>query len=116
MGRAGHRAGGRHRRGARPRAAVSKLLSQLAAAGLVTGQAGRGGGFRLARPPGEITLRNVFDLFERTAERTMFCPFGDGLCGSDDPCPLHDRLIAVHAAMDEMLETTTFEAFRARGA
>ena len=46
---------------------VSKLLSTLATAGIVTGARGPGGGFTLARHPRKIRLYDVFTLFEREA-------------------------------------------------
>jgi Rrf2 family transcriptional repressor of oqxAB len=39
---------------------VRKLLAQLAKDGLVTGVAGRSGGVRLARPPSEIKLADIY--------------------------------------------------------
>ncbi|MHC4990558.1 MAG: RrF2 family transcriptional regulator [Planctomycetota bacterium] len=92
---------------------VAKILSTLAVAGLVTGKTGPGGGFRLARHPRDITIYEVFVLFEREEESETQCPFGGGICGGDDPCPLHDRLAAVWEALDELLHDTTFDVFRA---
>ena len=44
---------------------VSKVLTELARAGLVIGTRGPGGGFTLARPPETIFLNEVYELFER---------------------------------------------------
>jgi Rrf2 family protein len=41
-------------------AVIRRLLSQLAKAGLTTGQLGAGGGALLARPAHQITLRDVY--------------------------------------------------------
>lgn len=92
---------------------VAKVLSTLSRAGLVVGSRGPGGGFRLAKPPSEIPLFEVFRLFEREATLHQ-CPFGGGICGVDEPCPLHDRLATVNKAVDHVLHDTTFEVFRAR--
>lgn len=90
---------------------VSKLLSTLSQAGLVTGQRGPGGGFCLAFHPSEITLHEVWSLFERE-DFSDKCPFGGGYCGSGDPCALHDKLVALKVLMDQTLRETTFEGFR----
>ncbi|MHC4949077.1 MAG: RrF2 family transcriptional regulator [Planctomycetota bacterium] len=90
---------------------VSKLLSTLANAGLVTGARGPGGGFTLARHPRRIKLLDVFVLFEREDE-DLACPFGGGTCGRGEPCPLHDKLAGVQASMDELLRGTNFDVFR----
>ncbi len=90
---------------------VSKVLSALAQGGIVTSTRGPGGGFALSRPPSEIRLHDVYRLFERENE-SSFCPFGGGICGVDDPCPIHDKLVGVKDAVDCVLNETTFEAFR----
>ncbi|MCA9291933.1 MAG: Rrf2 family transcriptional regulator [Phycisphaerales bacterium] len=90
---------------------VAKILTVLAQAGLVQGTRGPGGGFTLARPPGEIILHDVFVLFERE-DHSDACPFGGGICGVGQPCPLHDKLVRVQEAVDDVLLHTTFEAFR----
>jgi Rrf2 family protein len=94
---------------------VAKILSVLSTAGIVTGKTGPGGGFRLAREPGEITVFEVFTLFERGSDQGPICPFGGGVCGGDDPCPLHERLADVSEAMDRLLHETTFAIFRKGG-
>lgn len=93
----------------RPR--VAKILSVLSQAGLVIGATGPGGGFTLARHPKQIMINDVFVLFERQNE-TKQCPFGGGICGRGQGCPLHDELSAVNDAMERFLHKTTFEKFR----
>ena len=45
---------------------VGKILTDLSRAGVVTGSPGPGGGYRLAKPPAEISLKDVAELFEWT--------------------------------------------------
>lgn len=90
---------------------VAKILTGLSQAGLITGSPGPGGGYALARDPKTITLHQVYSLFERENE-SLACPFGGGVCGQGDPCPLHHKLVAVKQAMDELLRHTSFEVFR----
>ena len=90
---------------------VAKILTVLSQAGLVTGSPGPGGGYALARHPREILINDVFRLFERENESDA-CPFGGGICGRGDPCPLHDRLVDIQASMNTLLHDTTFEVFR----
>ncbi|MFG0286230.1 MAG: RrF2 family transcriptional regulator [Phycisphaerales bacterium JB039] len=94
-----------------PRPFVAKILSMLAQAGLVIGARGPGGGFTLARHPREIRLREVYSLFEREDDSDV-CRFGGGRCGAGNPCPLHDRLVAIQDSLDALLDTT-FEGSRA---
>lgn len=94
-----------------PRPMVAKLLTTLSQGGLVSGSPGPGGGYALARPPAEITFRQVFELFERE-DKSHACPFGGGICGAGDPCAMHDRLLEVQANVACFLNETTFERFR----
>jgi Rrf2 family protein len=90
---------------------VAKVLTTLSQAGLVTGSRGPGGGFTLSRHPRKILLKDVFSLFERESDSDI-CPFGGGVCGIGDPCPLHDKLAEVQRAVDHVLMDTTFDEFR----
>jgi len=90
---------------------VAKVMTTLSRAGLVTGSRGPGGGFTLAREPKDIHLYDIFRLFERE-DNSDICPFGGGICGAGDPCPLHHKLVAVQAAIDDVLHQTTLEEFR----
>ncbi|HEB60947.1 MAG TPA: Rrf2 family transcriptional regulator [Phycisphaeraceae bacterium] len=93
---------------------VAKVMSVLAQAGLVEGTPGPGGGFRLAVHPSQITLRDVYVLFEREEPEKIDCPFGGGRCGGDNPCPLHNSLVEVKDVMERVLNTTTFDEFRVK--
>ena len=47
-----------------PLPTAQKLISRLAAAGLLATARGTGGGFRLARPAGEISLADIIEAVE----------------------------------------------------
>ena len=90
---------------------VAKILTSLSQAGLVSGSPGPGGGYTLARHPKEITVFQVFSLFERENDSNL-CPFGGGICGVGEPCAIHEKLVRVKQSMDDMLHETTFDSFR----
>ena len=90
---------------------VAKVLSTLSQAGMIQGTRGPGGGFTFAKHPKEVTLYDVFSLFERE-DSSVNCPFGGGICGSGDKCPLHELLVDVKKATDRVLHDTTFDLFR----
>jgi Rrf2 family protein len=96
-----------------PQTLVAKVLTILSQAGLVTGSPGPGGGYTLALPPNQISLYDVAMLFERPADQ-LTCPFGPGWCGTNAPCPLHHKLVAVDDQMTEFLKATTFDVFTLR--
>ncbi len=88
---------------------VAKILTELSRGGLITGSPGPGGGYRLVKPPQEISLFDVATLFER--EAYMFCPFGPSWCGNNDPCPLHHSMAAIRQIESDYMRNTTFAVF-----
>ncbi len=88
---------------------VAKILTDLAHAGLIVGAPGPRGGYRLARPPAEISLADVASLFERDARPT--CPYGPNWCGTGTPCPLHESMVSMRRQIDEYLANTNFSVF-----
>ncbi|MCH7603532.1 MAG: acetate--CoA ligase family protein [Planctomycetes bacterium] len=72
-----------------------------------------GGGFTLACEPREITLFDVYKLFELGED---WCPFGASACSDDAPCEFHEKMIPVRAAMKNLLHETTFDVFQRPGA
>ena len=90
---------------------VGKVLTTLSQAGLVNGARGPGGGYALARHPKDIRIYDVFVLFEREND-SLRCPFGGGICGVGENCPLHDKLVGVQEAISVVLHETTFDTFR----
>ncbi|TWU33932.1 RrF2 family transcriptional regulator [Novipirellula artificiosorum] len=92
-----------------PTPIVAKILTILSRAGYVTGSPGPGGGYRLAKKPSLITLKEVMILFERESE--SMCPFGPGWCGNQEPCPLHETIADMEKRAQKFLTKTTFAAF-----
>lgn len=91
-------------------ALTAKLLTQLSAAGLVRGQPGPRGGYRLAKDASEINLLGIVALFEQT-EGPSRCPFGQGWCGQGEPCPLHESLLSLEDRSRKFLENTHLAVF-----
>ncbi len=83
-------------------------------AGILTSQRGQGGGFVLARPPGEIRFLDVLSAVEALPE-TGRCAFGYGACRSDAPCPLHDAWAPLESAFVRWAATTTLAVSRRMG-
>jgi len=64
---------------------VSKVLKPLAQAGLVEGLRGVHGGYRLAHPPGEISLVQIIEAMEGPLAITE-CSQQDSQCGIAHQC------------------------------
>lgn len=91
-------------------ALTAKLLTQLAAAGLVKGQSGPGGGYMLAKEASEISLFQIVSLFEQTTPPSV-CPYGPAWCGNHPPCPLHDSVFNILEESRRFLEETRLSVF-----
>lgn len=87
---------------------MSKTLHQLAKAGIVEGQRGPAGGFRLAVAPSELTVARIAETFEGPRLRPV-CLLGDRPCDGRDPCDAHARWSAMTAAMHAPLAETTLQ-------
>ena len=81
-----------------PRTFVSQILGDLVHAGLAVPSFGRDGGYRLARPPEEITLLELVEAGEGPLVAET-CTLGEGPCDSGAFCPLHERWSAATAAL-----------------
>jgi Rrf2 family transcriptional regulator, iron-sulfur cluster assembly transcription factor len=92
-----------------PRPVIAKTLSVLARAGLICGSPGRGGGYRLARPPADISLLDVAVLFENSGKAV--CPYGPQYCGTYAICPLHESLSAVHRLTEDYMRNMRLDLF-----
>lgn len=91
-------------------ALTAKVLSHLAAAGLVKGQPGPNGGYMLAKKAEDISLFSIASLFEQLDPPSL-CAFGRGWCGNGDPCPLHDKINAMVADSRKFMEETRLSVF-----
>ncbi|MBE7488256.1 MAG: Rrf2 family transcriptional regulator [Candidatus Omnitrophica bacterium] len=93
-----------------PRPFVAKILTTLGRAGLVSASRGPGGGFTLARPPGEISFLDVANLFERAEQETL-CPYGRDHCQSDAPCTIQQEIDRHIQGLKNFLKKTHFDLF-----
>jgi Rrf2 family protein len=84
---------------------LSKVLQILGRGGLVRSKRGLGGGFTLARTPGEITILEVVNAVD-PLKRIDKCPLGIETHGTT-LCALHARLDAAVALVERSFAETT---------
>lgn len=84
---------------------LAKVLQQLAAAKLITGRRGVGGGYKLAKPAAEIRLIDVINAVT-TVTRIQSCPLGLPNHGSK-LCALHRKADEAAAAVIEVYNGVT---------
>jgi Rrf2 family iron-sulfur cluster assembly transcriptional regulator len=85
------------------------VLRDLVHAGLIVGQTGRTGGYRLARTAGTIDLLTVVDAVEAEAEPAR-CVLRGGPCAADGYCVVHEPFAHATTSMRKALGETTLAA------
>ncbi|GAB2567170.1 SUF system Fe-S cluster assembly regulator [Dyella jejuensis] len=83
---------------------VSKLLKSLGHAGLVDSFRGVNGGYRLARPPVEISLAEIVEAMEGPLGMTE-CSIGDGHCEREAQCGVRGSWQRINHVLDNALRT-----------
>jgi Rrf2 family protein len=92
---------------------LEQILLSLRNDGLLSSKRGVGGGYRLARPPGEITIGEVIRSLDgpltplpcaSTEARRERCT-----CPDERTCPVRVLMVEVQARLAEMLDSRTLE-------
>ncbi len=91
-----------------PERYLPQIMAPLVHAGLVHATAGPGGGYELARLPGDITLLEVIEIAEGPLASDR-CLLQGGPCDWEHICPVHDSWARSHDALQKELRRTNFE-------
>ena len=92
---------------------LEQILLSLRNAGLLASKRGVGGGYRMARPPGEIAIGEVIRMLDgpftplpcaSAKSRRERCS-----CPDERTCPLRVLMIDVQAQMERLLDDRTLE-------
>ena len=94
---------------------LETLMATLRAAGLVRSARGAQGGHMLARPPDQITLRQIYTALEGP-EKLVDCTADPQVCDRSGTCVTLEVWAQLYDACMEVLESITLEdlAHRAR--
>ncbi len=94
-----------------PASFLAKIFQKLARHGLLTATRGPGSGYALARPANSITLRSILECVEgpQLFDHCLLLP------GHSDhnPCPLHQYMAPIVAALTNQLESVTLAEYAA---
>ena len=93
---------------------LPQVMHDLGRAGLVAGRPGRLGGYRLARPAGEITVLDVVDAVDPD-EPTRRCVLRGGPCNPEGRCAVHDLMIGATGALRSALSSRSLAELAAPG-
>ncbi len=86
---------------------LAKIFQALAKAGVVKSHRGAKGGFSLARPANEITIRDVIEAVEGPVLLNV-CLTGAGECTRDEICPMHGVWSEAQDKMMSVLASSNF--------
>jgi FeS assembly SUF system regulator len=95
-----------------PEPTVAKVLKALAGAGLVLSQRGARGGYRLARPLGEISVADVISAVDGPIALTACVDGGAGGCDVQSMCAVRGRWDLVNEAIRTALVGITLADMR----
>lgn len=90
-----------------PAAFLSRIVAELAQAGVVHTFPGRDGGLQLARPAEEISLRDIVELMEGPLLLSE-CMLGEQACPFEEACPVRTRWDRLQQAILDELSRTNF--------
>jgi Rrf2 family protein len=91
-----------------PRTFLAKIFQNFAKLGIVSSYRGAGGGFTLARPASEITLREVVEAVEGPIIPNR-CLMGTGTCDRSAECNVHGVWRMVQERIVDALDGVTIE-------
>ncbi len=91
-----------------PRHFVAKIFQDLVRKGLLVSAKGRGGGFALARKPGDLFLIDIVAAVDGI-EDLDGCAVGMAQCDDQQPCPQHDEWAPIRAQLKNFLMETSLE-------
>jgi Rrf2 family protein len=92
-----------------PEAFSGKILQTLTKHKLLDSMKGRGGGFFFDENESHLTLYDVIHVMEGDACFHK-CGFGLKNCNNENPCPLHDKYIAIRDGFYNIVKSETINS------
>ena len=88
-------------------ATVSKVLKAHWRAALVVSQRGTRGGYRLSRPPAQISIADIVDALEEQPFGLTECSANSGVCTLESRCRIRDSWLRINAVVRNALQTVS---------
>lgn len=93
---------------------LTKVLQKLTEAELMESMKGPKGGVRLAHPSEDVMLLEIVAAIDGMDILTE-CALGLPGCGSEKPCPIHDKWVGAREAIQKMLTQTSLQELVTQG-
>jgi Rrf2 family iron-sulfur cluster assembly transcriptional regulator len=92
-----------------PESFLAKILQSLVRSGLAVSQRGAHGGFALARPAADITMRNVIEAADGPIALNL-CVLWPEECSRSGDCEIHRAWLRAQAQLMDVLDSVTLTA------
>jgi len=93
---------------------LTKIMTELVKADLVTSIRGRDGGYALSRAASEIMINDILKLFN-DAIKDEQCVLGIGFCNGMCKCALHDQWMEPKHLMQKMFGESSLKDIAGKG-
>jgi len=87
-----------------PESFLAKILQSLAHAGLANSQRGAHGGFALARPAAEISMRDIVEAVDGPIALNP-CVLWPNECSRNEKCQMHEAWMHAQQQLMDVLDT-----------
>jgi Rrf2 family protein len=81
---------------------------------LIVSVRGREGGYTFAKPPSEIIVNEILEIFHDSIEDEE-CVLGIGFCNGMCKCALHDQWMEPKILLQKMFRESTLEKIAGQG-
>jgi Rrf2 family protein len=83
---------------------LAKILQNLSRSGIIHSQAGSGGGYRMARDPSDVTLKEIVESIDGSMH-LIGCGKGEAPCILEPHCTIKDTLLNVETKLHSFFDT-----------
>ncbi len=97
-----------------PQSFMAKIFQFLSKARIIRSYRGVKGGFALARPPKDISMKQVMEAIEGPMTINI-CVSGDGDCHRENFCPATSIWKELQDSIEEILDNCNFEDLAKKG-
>jgi len=93
---------------------LTKIMTELVKANLIISIRGREGGYTFAKPPSEIIVNEILEIFHDSIKDEQ-CVLGIGFCNGLCKCALHDQWMEPKLLLQKMFRESTLEKIAGQG-
>ena len=85
------------------------IVGMLCKAGFVISSRGKGGGYKLSRPPEEYSVGSILKITEGSIAPVDCISYGKSVCGRAEHCPTFPLWEGLNKVIDDYLESITIK-------